>query len=208
VNEELATAQRALLRESQLSTEEQNRIAGQILELRQQLESIDQQIVLYEQKQAQLVVRTDRLGQIVTWQVRELLLGRPVQRGQVLMTLVDPRGEWELELLLPEKRLGHALAAQRAADEQQTPLRVTFQLSTHPGEEFAGKVIEIQRRAETHGEEGNMVLVRVAIDKSQLPELHSETTVTAKLHCGERSLGYVLFQDAIETVQSKVMFWF
>jgi chorismate-pyruvate lyase len=69
-------------------------------------------------------------------------------------------------------------------------------------------VVEIERRAETQGDEGNVVLVRVAIDKTQLPELHSETTVTAKLHCGERPLGYVLFQDAIEAVQSKVLFWF
>lgn len=206
--EGLATAQRALLRESQLSTEEQNRIAGQILELKQELENVDQQLALYQQKQEHLVVRSDRFGQVVTWQVRDLLLGRPVQRGQVLMTLVDPRGDWELELLLPEKRLGHALAAQQAAIAQQKPLHVTFQLSTHPGREFAGRVTEIHRRAETHGEDGNMVLVRVAIDKAKLPELHSETTVTAKLHCGERPLGYVLFQDAIETVQSKVMFWF
>lgn len=202
--ERLATLQRALLHHTQLSLEEQNRIAGETLELRQTLESIARQMHLLVQKESQLVVRSAQPGQVVTWQVRDLLMGRPVQRGQVLMTLVDPAGEWQLELNLPEKRLGHALAAA----ESQQPLQVTFQLSTHPGQEFTGQVVEIERRAETHGEEGNVVLVRVAIDKTQLPELHSETTVTAKLHCGQRPLGYVLFQDAIEAVQSKVLFWF
>jgi multidrug resistance efflux pump len=208
LEEQLSSLQRALLNESQLSLEQQNRIAGETLELRQTLESIDRQIALYVQKEAQLVVRSSQAGQVVSWQVRELLLGRPVQRGQVLMTLVDPAGDWQLELKLPEKRLGHALAAQQAASQAGQPLLVTFQLSTHPGQQFTGQVIEVERRAETQGEEGNVVLVRVAIDKAALPELHSETTVTAKLHCGQRPLGYVLFQDAIEAVQSKVLFWF
>lgn len=208
VQEQLSTAQRALLHESQLSVEEQNRIAGEILELKQTLESTQRQLDLYASKQQQLVVRSDRAGQIITWQVRELLLSRPVQRGQVLMTLVDPAGDWELELQLPEKRLGHALAAWQSAQAGQRPLRVTFQLSTHPGEEFVGEVTEIHRRAETQGEDGNVVLVRVAIDKTQLPQLHSETTVTAQLHCGTRPLGYVLFQDVIETVQKQALLWF
>jgi multidrug resistance efflux pump len=206
--EQLSTAQRALLNESQLSIEEQNRIAGQIEELKQTLENITQQLDLYAFKQQQLVVRSDRAGQVVTWGVRDLLLSRPVQRGQVLMTLVEPSGDWILELALPEKRLGHALAAYDAAQRAGRPLEVTFQLSTHPGEEFRGEVIEIERRAEVRGEEGSIVLTRVAIEKARLPELHSETTVAAQVQCGPRPLGYVLFQDVIETVQKQWLLWF
>lgn len=207
LEEQLSTAQRALLHESQLSIEEQNRIAGQLLELKQALESTQRQLELYAHKQQQLVVRSDRAGQVVTWKLHDLLLGRPVQRGQVLLTLVDPDGAWELELQLPEKRLGHALAAWEAAQASGQPLPVSFQLSTHPGQKFSGQVTEIERRAEARGEEGNMILVRVAIDKTTLPELHSETTVTAELHCGQRSLGYVLFQDVIEAVQKQWLLW-
>lgn len=208
LQEQVATAQRALLNESQLSIEEQNRIAGELLELKQSLESVQQQLELYAYKQQQLVVRSDRAGQVITWQVRDLLLSRPVQRGQVLMTLVDPAGPWQLELELPEKRLGHALAAWNSAQQTGQPLSVTFQLSTHPGREFHGEVTEIERRAETRANEGNIVLVRVAIDKDALPELHSETTVTAQLECGRRALGYVLLQDAIEAVQKQALLWF
>lgn len=208
IQEQLATAQRALLNESQLSIEEQNRIAGELLELKQSLESVERQLELYAYKQQQLVVRSDRAGQVITWQVRDLLISRPVQRGQVLMTLVDPAGPWELELELPEKRLGHALAAWDASQTSGKPLLVKFQLSTHPGHEFTGEVTEIERRAETRGQEGNIILVRVAIDKDALPELHSETTVTAQLECGARPLGYVLLQDAIEAVQKQTLLWF
>ena len=44
-------------------------------------------------------------------------------------------------------------------------------------------------------------------DKQQLPELRSDTTVTAKVHCGRRSIGYVVFHELLETVQSKILFW-
>jgi len=80
--------------------------------------------------------------------------------------------------------------------------------ATHPNEEFEGRVVEISRTAEVRGEEGNTVLVRVAFDKSTLPDLRVGAKVSAQVHCGERSMGYVLFQDLIETVHTKLIQWF
>jgi hypothetical protein len=80
-------------------------------------------------------------------------------------------------------------------------------LSSHPGKEFHGRVVEIEQSAEVRGEEGNTILVRVEVDKNTLPHLHDQTTVTAKLYCGQKSLGFTWFCDLIETVQAKVLFW-
>jgi hypothetical protein len=118
--------------------------------------------------------------------------------------VVDPAGPWELELYMPERRMGHVAAATR---EFSQGLPVTFLLASHPGLEFPGQVIEIQRTAEVRGEEGNAVVLRVAINKEQLPELRSDTTVTARVHCGRRGLGYVWFHEVLETIQTKVLFW-
>jgi hypothetical protein len=84
---------------------------------------------------------------------------------------------------------------------------VSFVLSSHPGQTFRGHVIEIEQAAEVRGDEGNTVLVRVAVNKEELPPLHDQTTVTAKLNCGRTSIGYAWFCDLIETVQTKVLFW-
>ncbi len=54
---------------------------------------------------------------------------------------------------------------------------------------------------------GSAVRIRVAIDAQQLPELKTDATVAAKIHCGQRSLGYAWFHDLIDTVQSRVLFW-
>jgi hypothetical protein len=83
----------------------------------------------------------------------------------------------------------------------------TFVLASHPGKVFEGRVIEIEQSAEVRGEEGNTVLMRVAVDRDELPPLHDQTTVTARLHCGRASIGYAWFCDLIETVHTHVLFW-
>ena len=144
----------------------------------------------------------------MTWKVEQQLLHRPVERGQALLSVADPAGPWELELYVPERRLKHLAAArQLPADTKRPPLEVTFTLASHPGQTFRGQVIEIEQTAQVRGEDGNTILVRVELDRSDLPELHDQVTVTGKLYCGERSLGFVWFIDLIETVQSKVLFW-
>ncbi len=85
-------------------------------------------------------------------------------------------------------------------------LPVSFQLETDPGRDFAGKVQEIHRRAEVRGDEGNTVLIKVAIEKEDLPSLRSGATVNAKVYCGRRSIGYVWFHDFIAFVQSRILF--
>ena len=42
-------------------------------------------------------------GEVVTWQVYELLIFRTVQQGQILMSVVDPNGDWEVEVQMPKK---------------------------------------------------------------------------------------------------------
>jgi multidrug efflux pump subunit AcrA (membrane-fusion protein) len=208
--ERLSALQRALLDTrsgaGRLTPAEENRLGGEMLELRQEAENIERELALLHHKQQQLTIVAPLRGQVVTWKIEELLLHRPVQRGQGLLTLADPDGPWELELYLPERRLKHVQHNQSPASEASID-NVTFTLASHPGQTFHGRVVEIEQAAEVRGEEGNTVLVRVAVEKSELPPLHDQTSVTAKLHCGRTSLGYTWFCDLIETVQSKVLFW-
>jgi multidrug efflux pump subunit AcrA (membrane-fusion protein) len=202
-SKQIHAIERALLSENRLSTEEQNRLTGQLLQNRETKASLDRQWSLLRQKQDQLQVASPIAGQVVTWQPQERLLRRPVRQGQVLMRLADPSGPWELELHVPEDRMGHIARAAQAADE---PLIVTYILATHPGESHQGQITEMQSAAEVRGDEGNTVLVRVAVNKQQLPDLRPGAAVTAKVHCGQRSLGYVWLHDLVSFVQAKILF--
>lgn len=214
LSEQQAAAQRALLdnrnnQGSRLSTADENRLNAELLELNQRLRNLDRELGLFREKQKQLKVLSPTTGHVVTWKVEQLLLHRPVERGQALLSIADPSGPWELELYVPERRLKHLSAARQLSPHKTTrqPLEVTFTLASHPGQTFRGQVVEVEQTAQVRGEEGNTILVRVQVDKSQLPELHDQVTVTGKLYCGQRPLGFVWFVDLLETVQTKVLFW-
>ena len=197
VNEQLRTIeqQRAQIHVTQ---EERDRLAGQAAQLHASCRSLDRQVALLAEKQQQLEVASPIAGQVVTWQLRDKLINRPVQRGQVLLSVADPNDEWQLELHLPEDRMGEVEQAQRDIRAGEM-LPVQYILSTNPQQVHHGTVQEIHTTAEVRGEEGNTILVNVRIHKDDLTpgELHAGASVTAKIHCGRATLGYCWFHDVI-----------
>ena len=190
---------------------EQSRLAGEIQELSVQLEYYAREMALLQQKQQDLVVKSQIAGVVVTFDVKEKLENRPVQRGQVLMEVADPTGDWEVELYMPENRIGLVREAQKNLVKEfpDGDLRVTFILASQPDKKIKGRIVEIHKTAEVREEMGNTVLVRVAFDKSQVPNPNMGASVTGKIYCGERSIGYVWFYDLIAFIQQKVLFrWF
>jgi multidrug efflux pump subunit AcrA (membrane-fusion protein) len=202
--EQLLSLQRTLLDNPRLSPEERERLSGRLLELQESAAAVERRLVLVRRKEEQLAIRSPLAGQVVTWRAQDKLMHRPVERGQMLLTVIDPAGPWELELHLPERRVGHLLRAQQEGSDK---LPLTFHLATHPGEEFAGRVTEVHCLAETPAEESNAVRVRAAIDRDALPDLRPGATVNARIRCGRRPLGYVWLHELFEAVQAKVVFW-
>jgi multidrug efflux pump subunit AcrA (membrane-fusion protein) len=201
--QELLNAERFYKQGRNLTPEDQSRLPGQIALLEQRRENLNRQAVLMNEKRRQLRITSPLAGQVATWNVTELLAQRPVRRGQALLSLVDPAGEWEVEVRLPEDRLGSVVEAQR---DLRPDLDVTFLVATEPGKEYVGKVEHVSLAAEPHGEEGNVVKLRAAVDKRQLTHLHPGADVRVRVHCGSRSLGYVLFHDVWAFVQSRILF--
>ncbi len=182
-------------------------LSGEFEKAHQKAISLESRLQIKLAQASLLEIRAPARGRVVNWQVRQNLLHRPVSRGQNLMTLIDPDTQWQIELEMPERRVSHLLAAMRESEE---PLKVNFTLVSHPGQEFNGKLLNVDQRLDVHSDEGNSALVRIAFDNTQVnPELlRSGTRVTAKVECGERPVGYVIFHELIETVQSSLLFWF
>ncbi len=176
------------------------------------------QLELYEKRKNKLIVRSPAAGKVVTWDVDDLLMRRPVKQGDVLVRVVDPKGPWELEILMPDKRMGHIVRHQKKLEKEGRKLEAEFILATDPDTTHTGTVKEIGEAAEPRGEEGNIVPIKVEISEEVQEELRGEegtlelrprATVTAKVKCGERALGYVLFHDLIAFIHSKILFrWF
>ena len=89
---------------------------------------------------------------------------------------------------------------------------MTFILATQPGVKHEGKVKEVHYSAEVLGEKGNTVLVKVDIegsaDKALFADLRPGAEVKAKVYCGRRSIGYILFHDLWAFIESRILFRF
>jgi multidrug efflux pump subunit AcrA (membrane-fusion protein) len=192
------------LREGRLKTEERLRLIGQQAEVKATLASLNAQLDVLTKKRADLEVRSPMDGEIITWDLQNRLRARPVQWGEELMRVADLSKDWQMELHMPDNRMGHITAAQKNLGED---LEVTYTLAMEPNVTRHGKVVEVQQSAEVRGDEGNTVLIKVQLDKDEMEELRAAgmlkqgATVTAKVHAGRRPVGYVLLHDVIEFLQ-------
>jgi len=187
-----------------LDKKEKARLNSDAAKLQEEQTSAQRQLMLLEEKKKQLTVLSPIDGQITTWDVDKTLFRRSVQLGSVLMRVVEPKGDWELELLMPEDRMGFINEACRELKTEKLPVHYITQ--TNPGGTHEGNVSEIHHTAEIRGEEGNTVLLRVAINKDDVPDRRDAAAVTAKVYCGRTSLGYAWFHDLVSFFQSKVLF--
>lgn len=193
----------AILIDGKVPNDRKIQISGERDAEEMKLKSLDQQREILLQEQTQLKVQSPIAGQLTTWDIEKRLAGRHVMRGQALMEIADPSGEWELELTMPEDRMGHIAKARRDLGKD---LQVTYILATEPDTKRQGTVTEVHQNAEVRGEEGNTVLVRVKINKNDLTDLRPGATVTGRIYCGRRSIGYVWFHDLFAWIHSNILF--
>lgn len=183
--------------------EDRLRLESQKFETEVEVEDIRKEIVVLKIRRERLVVRSPMDGLVATFQLDLKLRGRPVQKGEMLLEIMEPSGPWRIELDVPDSRLGHLLTGQAGAKE---PLDVEFILATRPEDSYVGQVKNINTRTELSEKEGSVVPVMVKLDKTQLPveDLRIGADVRAKINCGQKSLGYCLFGDVIEFLQKSL----
>jgi len=201
--ETVETERKNLPRET---AEQRRRLALLTAEQKQLEESIrglEQQYAILEQRKAELQVCSPIDGEVLTWNIGQLLEDRPVSRGQVLMTVADRNGPWVLELRVPDDRIAHVLAAR---EEMGEDLEVSYVLATDPGLKLEGKIERVGMRTEVAESEDVFVLVTVSVDRRQIPEPVPGATVLAKIDCGRRPIGYVWLHDLIEAVRYWILF--
>lgn len=164
---------------------------------------LEQEVQVLKDRIAALTVHAPMSGVVATFQLRQKLQNRPVRRGEVLLEVMDDQGDWRLELEVPEYRMGHLLKALNRSEDGTLP--VEYVLATAVETSYEAKVTEIATRSNQSEEEGTIVEVFADIDPETLPSRRIGAEVEAKINCGKRSLGYVLFGDVIEFVQRH--FW-
>jgi len=178
-------------------------LAAEEAELKQRLKNLGEQIRILEEQRKALTLTSPIDGQVLTWNLSELLANRPVQRGQKVVRVADPAGPWIIELLVPAKNIGHLLAAQETLGPK---LKVSFILATDPSVTYEERIDTVDLSTELHENNRPSVLVTVPVSRDKVRVLRPGATVIAKVHCGRRSIGYVWLRELIETLQTRLFF--
>jgi multidrug efflux pump subunit AcrA (membrane-fusion protein) len=181
------------------------RLSASEREFEQQLANLQQEQALLIRERDALVVRSPIAGRVLTWDVSNRLVARPVERGEVLMTVADLNADWQLDLDVPDDRIGHVAAA-RTAIQPELPVRFRLHSDDNP---HTGLIQDVSTTADvstdTKSRPTPTVRTVVAFDKSQLTdaqrrELRPGIAAQAEIECGRRSLGYVWLHDVWDTV--------
>jgi multidrug efflux pump subunit AcrA (membrane-fusion protein) len=190
-----------------LTEAERVQAQGRYASAKQRIKSLDEQLKLIDERRDKLTIKSPIAGRVMTWDAKKLLQNRPVETGQVLMTIAAAGTDHEVELYMPERRVEHMQRARDKAQKKnpQADLDVDFIVMTDPGVSHSGKVIQVNPTAEPHDEHGNMVRVRVKPDKP-LTSPRPGATVTANVHCGRASFLWAKLHEAWEWVEANVLF--
>ncbi|MCA9122345.1 MAG: HlyD family efflux transporter periplasmic adaptor subunit [Planctomycetaceae bacterium] len=184
------------------SASEFNELTSEEARLQVLLASLQDQREILAQERAQLDITSPIDGEVITWSIEDTLSRRPVRRGERLVSIVDPNGPWELELRIADRDIEHVLTASREFKQ----LNVSFVVVSHAGEEFSGVVESVAIATELDEHQRPTVLLRVAVDPKQLPQLRPGARVNGKVQCGRRSIGFVWFRDLLDAFRTHVLF--
>ncbi len=205
--EQLTSVEGLLLKQGRnLTGQENSQLSGQAAELRQRLKSLTEQEGLIKKKMAAMTIRSPIAGKVMlSWDAEKSLLHRPVTEGQVLMTVADPTGDWELHVAMPERRMGHVNDAYARLGQDER-LKVDYILATDPKTRLYGTVRKIHPTTQVDPTDGATVKIRVDLNQEDLQEPRPGTTAKASVLVGRSTPGYVWFHEAWEWVQRNVLF--
>lgn len=174
------------------------------LKLTKQIENLIERRDLLQEREDELKLLSPIHGQVLDWEVEEILAARPVSRGELLMKVADVDGPWVLDLELPDKRTYHVVNAQKDSSE---PLAVRFQLVNEPGKTYRGQLISTASIVDLdENSEEPFVPLEAEIDKAEIPHLRHGLSVVGRVECGQRSVAYVWTYQLMETVR-RYLFW-
>ncbi|MEZ6131705.1 MAG: biotin/lipoyl-binding protein [Planctomycetaceae bacterium] len=159
----------------------------------QRIEDLRTQLQLLNAHHHRLTLTSTTNGLTLRSNLRDELLSRPVRRGQILFEIVPTNSPWELQLQIPDRLVGYVRDAMQDA---QTP-RVRFYSRLAP--EIA--VDSTLQSMDDYIQEQNQVWFcrgTVPVPEVAVEELTVGTSVTARIHCGQATTGFILFREVIE----------
>lgn len=205
VSQQLAGAKLSLNQAKSGSSETQAvtfQIASEIAALEAKVAGLIKQRELILKELASYKIASPIAGMVVTRDLEQNVLAKPVTPGEPLMRICDIEGPWVLDLDVDQRDIA---SVQRAFAEgkkgekdggEQNAVRVAFRLSSAPNQTYEGTLVDIDNvvtisreanldAAAAQNSSVHVVRIRVEFDNSQLPKPQIDASVVAKIDCGK-----------------------
>jgi multidrug efflux pump subunit AcrA (membrane-fusion protein) len=187
------------------------------LQLESKVKNLEAQMELTRRESSKLAVRSETTGRVATWDLESRLKGRPVSRGELLLTIEGAllvsasenanatESSWRLELEIPQRYLADIIRHR----ETNRSLMVRFAVGTEPESRWDAKLLELSTATQLNGE-SELIIKGLGPVVSELdPAIaQSGATVRAKVKCGQSSLAYAWFHDLVYFWHRYVLFPF
>lgn len=169
--------------ERQANKDEATKLEGKASEVRVEISGVQTHRVIIKDRLERLTVLAPIEGVVTTFQVEQLLVNRPVKRGDVLMQVMDETGDWHLELEIAEHRVGRILNAQQARAANNRRLQswaIPSQQGEPPdGPQSTASVTSADGNAAVNDDPSKPKIAEVATERSELEQVFQSRPVTA-----------------------------
>ncbi|MCU0712733.1 MAG: efflux RND transporter periplasmic adaptor subunit [Pirellula sp.] len=187
------------------SLKQQSLMASKLKDIALQIESLNKQRAIVESQREDLEIRSPIQGIAMGKDLQQNLLGRPVNRGDLLFRVMDTESEWELRLNVRD------LDSQYVRNEFSNPSAagpqaIEFVLDGSPKDRHSATVKSIANRVENIHREGNFLEVRATTGELAEENKKVGSNVHAYFPCGKYSTWFVWFRPAIEAARRKLWF--
>jgi len=167
-------------------------VSIRLAELLARQQGLQEERALLLQRLESLTVQSPLSGRILTWDPELKLAGRPVARGQQLLSVGQINGSWEVLADVTDRDLGFFKTAVEAAGG-------TVQLRTGNSNPkvYSGTLTTLASVLHSTEAGGYVAQAEFSL-KEAVPSLLPGQRVTVRVHAGYYPAGYVWFRQAID----------
>ena len=202
--EQIDGLRRQQLQQKNMKEDERLSIAGRIEQLEIQNKSLEEQLARVERQLESLRIYSPIDGTVLTWEARRRLEQLPVQANQPVLSVAKLDGPWQVELMIPQNRVGYVTRALQENPAKQ--LETEFVLATNPNVRIKGRLLRIAERAEADPSGSLAFRAIVEVDKAGLTNPQPGAGVSARVNCGQQPVGFVWFFQIVDFVRTHLWF--
>jgi multidrug efflux pump subunit AcrA (membrane-fusion protein) len=182
----------------------QSRLAAEITETRAVIAGLEGRIQTVRRQTADLEVRSPISGYVITWNVEQLLTGRPVRRGDSLLKIADVSGDWLIDLEIPDKRYGYVVRAREQGGRDDLPVSVA--LASDPSHRYESRLDRVAMSSAVTSDRESAVRVTAPIARQDAELFKPGTSVVGRIHCGRYNVVYVWTIEMVDALKRR-FFW-